>query len=317
MLKRNFFCFLILGALFYLRTNSALACDACGCTLSKIGEHTQGSEEKKPWFFDFMVEQQNWKKKDAQAANDLISEGHDFHDKTHEEFYHFMLGVHPMGHFTILAEMPYVVREAIEVEDTDHLGEKQHSEGWGDLSLFGIYKILVEGDDFLGITGGVKFPTGETREKNFQGERFEVELQPGSGSYDYPLGIVYRHEIKPIVLSGNVSYVIKTKGSKEFEYGDLFFASLNADYVLNPKARVFQTKVGLAMNIHHEQKQTDHGEKKEDSGETSLFLGPSLNIKANDMISIFGSILFPAYQTTGGVHQKLDNLWTAGVKVIW
>lgn len=313
-MKRFVLFLLILLSSLSFKTTHAHACDSCGCTLAKMSETIKGN---KPWFFDFTVEQQNWKKKDAQAANDLVNEGHDFHDKTHEEFYHFMLGVNPVDRFTVLAETPYVVREAIEVEDVDHLGEKQHSEGLGDLSVIGIYKVLVQGDDFLGITGGVKYPTGQTKEKNFQGERFEVELQPGSGSYDYPMGVVYRHEIKPIVLSGNVSYVIKTKGSQEFEYGDLFFASLNADYVLNPQSQAFETKVGLAMNLHHEPKQTDHGVKKEDSGETSLFLGPAVTIKANDTVSIFGNILFPGYQTTGGVHQKLDYLWTAGAKMAW
>ncbi len=97
----------------------------------------------------------------------------------------------------------------------------------------------------------------------------------------------------------------------------MFFASLNADYTLNPKSKSFQTKVGMDINIHHEQKQTDHGVKKEDSGETSLFMGPGVSIEANENISIFGNVLFPTYQTTGGVHQKLDTIWTAGAKMVW
>ena len=314
---KRFVFFILLLSLIGFNAANVYACDSCGCTLAKMSDTVRATEQNKPWFFDFTVEQQNWKKKPAEDANALINEGHDFHDKTHEEFYHFMLGATPIDRFTLVAEMPYVVREAIEVEDADNLGKKQRSEGWGDLSLIGIYKVLVKDDDFLGITGGVKFPTGETKNNNFQGERFEVELQPGTGSYDYPIGIVYRHTISPIVLSGNVSYVIKTKGSQEFQYGDLFFASLNADYTLNPQSKAFQTNVALEMNIHHEQKQTDHGVKKEDSGETSLFMGPGVSIKANDNVSIFGNVLFPTYQTTGGVHQKLNYIWTVGAKIAW
>ncbi len=316
MKRKAIFYLLILPVLFLVTPAAGFACDSCGCTLSKMCCLKQEDRDK-PRFFDFTVEQQNWHRKGAQAAHNLINEGHDFHDKTHEEFYHFMLGVNPAERLTVFVEMPYVVREAIEVEDADNLGAKQHSEGWGDLNLMAVYKIFVRNEDFLGASGGVKFPAGETREKNFQGERFEVELQPGSGSYDFPLGVVYRHEINPIVLSGNVSYVIKTKGSQEFQYGDLFFASFNTDTALNPESRIFQTKVGLAINIQHEQKQTDHGLKKEDSGETSLFLGPTLTIRANDTVSVFANVLFPAYQTMGGVHQKLENIWTVGVKILW
>lgn len=175
----------------------------------------------------------------------------------------------------------------------------------------------MKDEDFLGVTGGVKFPTGETKNEDPLGNLFELEMQPGSGSYDYPVGIVYRHTISPIMLNGNASYVIKTKGAREFQYGDLFFASLNAEYVLNPKSANFQTKIGLNLTAHHAKKDTSLGMKSDDSGETSLFLGPGLNVKAGQYISIFGNIQLPVYQTTGGVHQKLDLLWTAGAKIRW
>ena len=199
-MRRTVFFFLImLSLLFGLK--DVYACDACGCTLSKISNNVQKGEQAKPWFFDFTVEQQRWKTQSAQNANDQVNDGHDVHDKIHEEFYHFMIGVSPTDRFSVLAEMPYVVREALEVEDLDNLGSLQHSEGWGDLSLLGVYKVLVKDDDFLGVTGGVKFPSGETKNRDFQGELFEVEMQPGSGSFDYPVGIVYRHTISPIVIS--------------------------------------------------------------------------------------------------------------------
>ncbi len=316
-MRKSFVFILILFSGIFFGGSNVQACDSCGCTLSKISDSLQSAEQQKPWFFDFTVEQQKWKTRSADDANVLVNEGHDVHNKTHEEFYHFMLGSNPVERFTVLAEIPYVVREATEVEDADNLGKKQRSDGWGDLSLIGIFKALMKDDDFLGVTGGVKFPTGETKNKNFQGERFEVEMQPGSGSYDYPIGIVYRHAISPIILSGNVSYVIKTQGSQEFQYGNLFFASMNADYVLNPKSKDLRTKIGLDMTVQHAQKDTNHGERQADSGETSFFLGPGINIKANENISIFGNILFPVYQTTGGVHQKLENIWTSGAKIVW
>lgn len=314
-MKKPSLFFLILIIFLLFSAPAALACDACGCTLSRVNCNMDMGQNQ-PWFFDFTVEQQNWRRKDAASANALIEEGHDFHDKTHEEFYHFMLGAKPTERLSFIGEIPYVVREAIEVEDADNLGRGQRSEGWGDLSLFAVYKVWVEGGDFAGLSAGVKLPTGSTGERNFQGELFEIELQPGSGSYDYPLGFVYRRTLGAVTLSGNVSYVVKTQGAREFEYGDLVYASLNADAPVNPKSAV-PVRAGVAMTFQHEQKQIDHGVTTADSGETSFFLGPEVNVKANDTLSVFAQILFPAYQVTGGVHQKLENIWSAGVKLVW
>ena len=63
----------------------------------------------------------------------------------------------------MLADIPYVVRGSLDIEHHATLGRKQQSEGIGDLNLIGIYKVLVKEDDFLGLSGGVKFPTGDTR----------------------------------------------------------------------------------------------------------------------------------------------------------
>ena len=197
------------------------------------------------------------------------------------------------------------------------LGRKQESEGLGDLHFIGIYRILTQQDDFLGISAGVKFPTGSTNELDPYGERFEPELQPGSGSYDYPVGIVYRYKIRPVVLSGNASYVIKTRGSQQFEHGDLLFVSMSADYTLNPRNKSLRVKVGLNMNVQNAQKDKSQGRIDDDSGETSIFLGPGVSVQAHDHISIFGNFLLPVFQDTGGVHQKLLNNWTAGAKIVW
>ena len=314
-MKKILFLILFLSLSFF--SQNTFACDSCGCTLSKISDNVQNAAQKKRWFFDLTFEQQNWKVKNAAEAHTLHHQGHDFHDKTHEEFYHFTLGANLSEAVAVLAELPYVVRGSLDVEHHSTLGRKQQSEGIGDLNLIGIYKFLVQGDDFLGINAGVKLPTGQTKEKDTTGDIFEPELQPGSGSADYPLGIVYHKEIGAAALSDNVSYVIKIKGAHQFQYGDLFFASLNADYTMNPESKAFQTKIGLDMTFHNSKKDRVARERDDDSGETSFFAGPGLNVKANENFSVFGNILFPVYQNTGGVHQKLLNQWTGGVKIVW
>lgn len=304
---------LILFSLLSFNLDRAQACESC--TIPRIGRVSEMEKDKKPWFFDFTFEQQNWDERPARDAHELHEEGHHVHNKTHEEFYHFTLGANLWERATLLAEIPYVVRGSIEIEDHDRLGEKEESEGVGDLNFFSTYRFLEQDGNYLGAVGGIKFPTGETKETNSQNVRFEPELQPGTGSYDYPLGVVYQLRVNSFVFRGNAIYVIKTEGDQDFEFGDLFSTSLFLDYIVNPGA--FETKIGLDLNFQHEEKQVDRGTEVADSGGTTLFLGPALTIKANDNVSVFGNILFPVHQNLGGVHQELDFVWNVGTKVSW
>ncbi len=314
-MKKIFFMFIVFTVLSGFLPGIVWACDSCGCMLSQCADHTQQRDQNV--FFNFTFEQQQWDVKDAREAHNLHHAGREFHDKTHEEFYHFTFGVNPTDKITLLSDIPYVVRGSLDIEHHATIGRKQSSEGLGDMNLIGIYKILVKNDDFLGISGGVKFPTGDTGELDPYGALFEPELQPGSGSWDYPVGIVYRYMAGPVSLSGNVSYVIKSQGAQEFRHGNLLFASLNADYILNPRSENFQTRVGWDTTFHNAQKDRLNGVEDDDSGETSVFMGPSIEIGASKNVSLFGNILLPVYQNTGGVHQKLSYLWTAGAKVNW
>lgn len=308
---------LILFSFLSFNLDRAQACESC--TIPRIGRvsELEKGNLKKPWFFDFTFEQQNWDERPALDAHELHDEGHHVHNKTHEEFYHFTLGANPWENLTLLAEIPYVVRGFIEIEDHDRLGEKEESKGISDLNVLATYRFLTQGENYLGAVGGVKFPVGETKETNSQNVRFEPELQPGTGSYDYPLGVVYQIRVNSFVFRGNAIYVIKTEGDQDFEFGDLFSTSLFLDYIVNPGNNAFETKIGLDLNFQYEEKQVDRDVEVPDSGGTTLFLGPALTIKANDNVLIFGNFLFPIHQNLGGVHQELDFVWNAGAKVIW
>ncbi len=317
MKKKIFFYFLILSFFFGVVGTNVLACESC--TIPRIGRVSELEKDdfKKPRFFDFTFEQQDWDERPASEAHELHEQGHHVHNKTHEEFYHFTLGANFDESLTFLAEIPYVVRESIEIEDHDRLGEKEGSEGIGDLSVLATYRFLKRDENYLGAVGGVKFPTGETKEINSQRVRFEPELQPGTGSYDIPLGAVYQLRARSFAFRGNAIYVIKTKGDQNFEFGDLFSTSLFLDHIVNPGNNAFETKIGLDLNFQYEEKQVDRGTEVADSGGTTLFLGPALTVKANDHVLVFGNFLFPIHQDLGGVHQELDFVWNAGAKIRW
>lgn len=310
--------FLLFSFLISSFAGAVQACESCLVTvLGRRDDVTNEPKSLKRVFIDFMFEQQDWDELDPMLAHELHHDGHHIHNKTHEEFTHVQAGVNPHEQVTILADMPYVVRGSIEIDEHDRVGERQTSEGWGDLNLVGIWRAIQNADGFLGVTGGVKFPTGGTDETKPDDSVFEIELQPGSGSYDFPVGGVFRYISGPVTFTGNAIYVIKTEGAREFEFGDTFTTSLVAEALLNPADKAFRTSLGLDLNFQHAEKQTEHGVEIVDSGGNVLFAGPSLTIRVNENSLVYGTFLFPVSQNMNGVHQEMDFTWTAGAKIQW
>jgi hypothetical protein len=314
--------FLFVVGIFFLTIivfpQETFACESC--TIPNLGRNrgavTTESKDKK-WFFKYLFEQQEWEKLDIQAAHELHEDGRDIHVKTTQDFHHFSLGNHVTENLTVFTEIPYVIRRSKEIEDATILGSNQKSEGWGDLFLFGDYAFFKENNKSASFVGGVKFPTGSTNRLNSVGDKFELELQPGTGSVDYVTGGVYKQQMNRVELLANMVYVFKTEGARDFKFGDLFSTSLFVDYLINPDSKMFNTKVGIDANLQYEQKQKDNGSKVSDSGGTTILLGPALTIGATRDIAIFSSVMFPVYQNLGGVHQELDYTWTLGAKLNW
>lgn len=306
--------FIVTVFAFSLFSEIVLACESC--TIPRLGrEKAKSAEAQNKWFAEYIYEEQNWDEMNARDAHTLHHQGHHIHNKTVEQFQHVMIGYHPVDEFTVFAEIPYVTRHATEVDSHAILGSSQTSQGLGDLSLIGHYRVWKKGAASLGAIAGMKFPTGNTSERNSINIKFEPEMQPGSGSFDYITGAVYQQKFGDFGLLGNIAYVFKTKGGQEFEHGDLFSTTVLADYLINPRSEYFRTRIGLDVNLQHSQKQLDKGVKVFDSGGTTLLLGPLVSIEGTKSVSAFGSVQFPVSQRLGGVHQELDFVWTAGGKV--
>lgn len=313
--------YLSIGGLFFLAlfglSKEVWACESC--MIPQLGRQSGVTAESgdKKWFFKYLFERQDWKEIDAHDAHTLHHQGHDAHDKTVEEFYHFGLGRHINDRLTLSADVPYVVRQSLEIDDHAHVGDEERSQGFGDLLVTGEQTLLKKDNSSLGLLGGVKFPTGKTGDRNSRQVKFEPELQPGSGSFDYLAGGVVKTEMDQWSAIFNAVYVLKNKGRQGFESGDLFTTSLLAEHPLNPGSKGAVVNLGADLNFQYEQKQRDHGQKVADSGGTTLFLGPSLSLKANEHVTFIGSWLYPVSQNMGGVHQELKNAWTLGGTILW
>lgn len=314
----NLFRLLLTGVLVVGFSNMLWACDSCSIT--RIGR-AQGqkalSGRDGGWFTQYLYEHQNWHEKEAGEAHRLHHQGHHIHAKVYEEFHHVTIGRRFNDRLTLSVEVPYVIRHSLEVHDHAILGTRQKSQGLGDLQFLGDWRLFKDESSSLSAIAGARFPTGSVKETNSIGDRFEQELQPGSGSYDHIAGGAYRKTAGRSNWVANMAYVFKNEGAQDYRYGDLFSTSVVADYLINPQSQNIKTRLGLDVNFQYEQKHKDAGDTVKDSGGSHLFLGPTLSVEPKENFGIHAAFMLPVMQDPGGVHQTYDHIWTLGAKLDW
>lgn len=171
--------------------------------------------------------------------------------------------------------------------------EEGTESGLGDLSLlahFQAYRHETMNTTFAwNLLGGVKMPTGDSdriaEELNEPPAYYGVEesgvhghdLALGSGSWDGIVGTSVYARHKRFFFTAAVQYAIRTEGDFDYQYandlvwsgGPGWIAVLNDDFTLS-----------LQANCIGEHKGMDElaGEKAEDTGITSVFLGPEISL---------------------------------------
>jgi len=248
--------------------------------------------------------------------------------------------------FTLGARLPYVstqdVREpSLEggVPGSEALGD---SAGLGDVTLFGQYRFVRETADLpaFAVIGGLKMPTGEERERTDEGELFETEFQPGSGSWDPMLGLAATRTFGRASVSANVLYILANDGSQHTNLGDVLNYNLGWAYRLNGEAPhpLGTEPEGGHVHVHedgqehvhaHEsatiwdlvlelngvwhEEQTIDGQRDENSGGNRLFLAPGVRMTVDDRWAAFASVGVPLLEHVNGAEHETDVHAVMGV----
>ena len=136
------------------------------------------------------------------------------------------------------------------------------------------------------LLGGVKFPTGDTSRLKEEFNEVVVpgapesgihghDLTLGTGSYDGILGGQVSLRYKSLFFQADAQFTVRGDGAHQYNFAnDLAWSGGPGFYLVrNP-----QTIVGLQLVVSGEHKDVDEfrGEPAEDTGITSVFLGPRL-----------------------------------------
>jgi len=165
----------------------------------------------------------------------------------------------------------------------------QYSSGGGrtfDTSGKNPEAIDIEPDFALAavLLSGIKFPTGDTSRLEEEFHETEIpgappsaihghDLTLGTGSFDGIFGEQNSARYKNFFLESNVQFTLRGDGAHQYHFAnDLVWNGGPGDYFI----RNSQTIAGLQFEISGEHKDIDRfrGKPSEDTGITSVFLGP-------------------------------------------
>jgi len=204
--------------------------------------------------------------------------------------------------FGVQVNLPIIYRSFQRAADSGGI-ERGTESGMGDVSLvanFLAYRQATKKSTFAWtVHGGIKFPTGSSDRLKEELDELTAPPPPpgapesgihghdlalGSGSVDGIAGTGLFARRHRSFFTANAQYTIRTKGEFDYRYandltwwgGPGVFLALSESYT-----------VALQLNVSGESKGRDtfQGAKADDTGITSVFLGPQISVTWGERLS--------------------------------
>lgn len=206
---------------------------------------------------------------------------------------------------------------------------EEETERWryqdiGDIQLTGRYLLLPPTTPLhpsLSFVLGLKVPTGRTGVDNDAGEKAELTLQPGNGSWDGIVGLSYvqnftvstlRREtsLAPLFLTALGRFPVGT-GKFGYRPGGELFLNLGFAYPL------LRTLDFLGQVNFHYRDRDDVGHapgvEHADSGRETVFLSPGVRYHVTDSLAVYALMQFAVYRRVNGIQLTSNWNFTSGI----
>lgn len=230
----------LLGIILILPTRTVLACDVCGCA---AGSNTLGMLTHIPNHFVGL----RYQTKRFQSTHLTLFPG-EVPLKTQEHFHSLELWGRytPIPKLHLLAFVPYST--SIKREN----GEHSNFSGLGDISLMVQYDVWQRSSlernvqHKLQASLGIKLPTGNSRQVQESTGLIIPALQVGTGSFDFPLSLIYTVRQSRWGLWTEAGYRINMANSQRYKFGDRIQASVRTYYAAQPGKIQWVPQLGLS-----------------------------------------------------------------------
>ena len=302
--------FIMIGALILNLNTRGLACES-----ETAGSFSAKALPKGALSAGVSFEYRKYDELGHQNAAELHMQGEHVHNFDHDEIYNLSLAYGAGDDFEVKLDLPYVKKTFLSVHE-ETAGNGDYSRGLGDMGLSGKYCFYHGGMDMAALAGG-KFPSGSTSQRGVNDEKLAVEELPGSGSFDYSLGLAVGKEIDRWLLGGGFLYTFKTQGARDYEFGDVLKLGFSSSYALKPIGQFPNYRLSGEIRSSFIRKDKDKGSGVASSGGDVLLFAPGIQLDINKQASAFISAPIPVNQSRGGEHSELDYSVIAGITMLW
>ena len=196
----------------------------------------------------------------------------------------------------VSAALPLVDRAHEHIHN--HMGA-QLPEAWdfraaGDLRVLG-RRRLGEG----GLNFGVKLPTGRFNVQNSDGELAERTLQPGTGTTDLLVGGYYAAQmpVKDLSWFAQTLFQVPLNYRDAYRPGSRLSLDSGLRYDLGDRWSAM-----LQVNLLARSRDRGANAEPEDTGGTSVWIGPGVSFAATQEVRLYGFVQVPLYQYVNGVQ---------------
>ena len=181
----------------------------------------------------------------------------------------------------------------------------------GDATVMGLYRIYrdreIRPSRALTAGFGVKTATGSSTEASASGKLVHAHMQPGTGSWDPLLSLLYTRMMNPFLMQTDVTHQFTTRNRQGYEFGDSTAINLGGTYAV---AREFNVNAGLTYL--HAGKASDRDGKytnlnslmddQANTGGDSVWIAPGLQVLPfkNAMFDV--KLQFPVWEDVNGIQ---------------
>lgn len=226
--------------------------------------------------------------------------------ESHDEFRLSMTGAVVLRGYQFSAVVPWVSKE-LSLQEGAKVTRGQLS-GPGDVELYArrmwfLSPRLAPKRHLVGLSAGIKLPTGMSRLLTEEGTLVDPHLQPGSGSLDVLAGVSYLYDADPFSLYASLLGRQNGEGSGGLRYGASLFANVAARYRLGESLLV-----GLEVNGRVTAYDQEGEERDPDSGGVIVFATPQVAFRPWERFTLRAQVQLPLWEGLFGTQREAPVL---------
>jgi hypothetical protein len=201
---------------------------------------------------------------------------------------------------TVSAELPFSFKRIEERTSVENSATS--ASGFGDAEL-----SLAWSETFARTTGNtwtigfgatLKAPTGSNNSRQ-NGVRLDEHLQPGSGSYDWQIGIAFARIGANSSQHASVYRRFTGTNSFAYRYGEVWL------YNLGLQQRLSSALMGtVQLDGRYASKDTQDGRYVENTGGSVLYLTPGIRVRVTPRASLIANVQIPVWENLYGVQSE-------------